>query len=176
MHGFNTSLLAKISPPSGTNNSNTDSVDANKFFDLIDQQLKEHLCLTKLKCLAITSSSNINKSFASYFIKSCALNKDTTVKSKIAIVDIENGDKDIMQQVLSNELVILKLKSTSSANESSVMSELMQHIAKNTDKAAYGKQHIKYALSCAAIDTLLMADTMYRYMHYHKLLMQDHQI
>jgi len=83
-------------------------------------------------------------------------------KGKFLTVHASSGHRHALREVLADEVVVSKLADTKAAGEVRVLNEFYEMLKKEPDRAFYGLKHIVAAAERQAVETLLLADDLFR--------------
>ena len=87
---------------------------------------------------------------------------------KLIVVNTSNVLKSAMDEILKDPKVNYKLQDTKAFKETQILEDFYQVLSKNSNKAAYGKKEINFAIKHSAIDKLLICSSLLRSNDFNK--------
>eukprot|EP00890_Picochlorum_soloecismus_P006742 jgi/Picsp_1/893/NSC_04379-R1_protein pelota homolog len=118
-----------------------------------------------IKCLVIAGPGFAKDSFKE-FLDLEAQRKENKVllqnRSKIVIAAASSPYKHSIKEVLASPEVAVKIKDTKAAQEVQKLADFMHMLASDSARAFYGPGHVFAAHELGAIQTLLLADSLFR--------------
>jgi protein pelota len=87
----------------------------------------------------------------------------TKAKSKFLVVHCSTGHLHSLNEVLKSDDVKAKLADTKFARESRAIDEFYKMMGVDEQRAYYGPKHVVRAAEAGAIGTLLISDSLFRY-------------
>lgn len=144
--------------------SNHDNASV-KFFNICLEAILKHVDFSVIKCLIIASPGFLKEEFSSYMWSEASrlgLRPLLDNKSKIVLAHSSNGHKHAIAEVLKDPELSNKLSDTKSVSEIRVLEQFHSLLMTDPDRAYYGIDHVRYAVSERAVQTLLITDELFR--------------
>jgi len=118
-----------------------------------------------VKCLVIAGPGFAKEQFKEY-LESEAVRRDIRTlienKSKIVLAPASSAYKHALKEVFSAPGIASQIKNTKAARETEVLQEFYKMLAEDPGRAFYGPGHVFAAAELGAIQTLMLADSMFR--------------
>lgn len=152
-------------PRKGKNAIYNRSSAIDKFFDSVLSAWLTHLDIAKLKVLLIASPGFVKDEFFNYAMLEASrrdLKDLVSNKSKIILCHASSGYRHAFQEILTRPELQSRLQHTKAVGEVRTLNSFHDKLNNDPDKAVYGPIHVQFAADMAAIDTLLVTDTLFR--------------
>ncbi|KAL9432041.1 hypothetical protein AB3S75_027118 [Citrus x aurantiifolia] len=137
----------------------------NKFFDSVLHAFLKHVDFNVVRCAVIASPGFTKDQFHRYLLLEAErrqLRRIIANKSRIVIVHTSSGYKHSLREVLDASNVMNLIKETKAAQEVQVLKEFFNMLSNDPTRACYGPKHVEVAHERMAVQTLLIADDLFR--------------
>ncbi|PAV65197.1 hypothetical protein WR25_14523 isoform B [Diploscapter pachys] len=135
------------------------------FFDLISQAFLRHVNFQIVKCVLIASRGFLKEQFVEHLMK-YAENQGKKItaeqRSKFLLTHASSGFKHALKEVLEDPAVSVRLADTKAQSEVKALNQFFELMSTEPDRAYYGYKHVQRAHKGQAIDTLMLADSLFR--------------
>eukprot|EP00056_Hartaetosiga_gracilis_P011716 m.178843 g.178843 ORF g.178843 m.178843 type:complete len:379 (-) comp13561_c0_seq1:2364-3500(-) len=157
--------INKSIPKKRNINESTRDKAVQRFYYLVLEAIQENIDFDVVKVVLIASPGFVKDDFMS-FMSAEAVQKDITVlkenKSKFVSVHSTSGHVHALSEILADEKVQSLLSETKAAKEMRLLDRFLSLMSSDADKAAYGFAHVLYSAQNAAVEHLLIVDTLFR--------------
>jgi len=136
-----------------------------KFYDQIIQAVVRHFNFDVIKCILVASPGFVKDQFLEYmFSQAIKLDQKniTENKSKFLAVHSSSGFKHSLKEVLMDPAVTSRLTDTKATSEVRALESFYSMLQNEPARAFYGIDHVERANDLAAIDTLMITDSLFR--------------
>ncbi|KAL9437276.1 hypothetical protein AB3S75_023183 [Citrus x aurantiifolia] len=137
----------------------------NKFFDSVLHAFLKHVDFNVVRCAVIASPGFTKDQFHRYLLLEAERRQLRPIianKSRIVIVHTSSGYKHSLREVLDASNVMNLIKETKAAQEVKVLKEFFNMLSNDPTRACYGPKHVEVAHERMAVQTLLIADDLFR--------------
>eukprot|EP01104_Vermistella_antarctica_P004533 TRINITY_DN1496_c1_g4_i1.p1 TRINITY_DN1496_c1_g4~~TRINITY_DN1496_c1_g4_i1.p1 ORF type:complete len:440 (+),score=100.63 TRINITY_DN1496_c1_g4_i1:128-1321(+) len=136
-----------------------------RFFENVLQAILRHFDFSVLKGIIVASPGFVKDQFFDYMCAE-AVRRDIKVvtenKSKFLLCHTSTGHKYSLKEVFDDPNVLKKLSNTKAAGEVRALALFYEMLNNDPDRAVYGYGHTAYANEQMAIQTLMVADSLFR--------------
>ncbi|KAI5698118.1 hypothetical protein M8J76_015893 [Diaphorina citri] len=136
-----------------------------RFYDNVMQGILRHVNFDIVKCVLLASPGFVKDKFFEYMFQE-AVKMDNKVllenKSKFLLVHSSSAFKHSLKEILADPTVTSKMQDTKALGEVKVLDLFYSILSSDPSRAFYGYQHVSAANESQAIDTLLIADCLFR--------------
>ena len=142
--------------------------DLAKFYDTVYVSMTRNFDFEALKVILIASPGFVGEALVKYiFDQAVKAYNQVLLKSKpkFLVVHSSSGHIHSLNEILKSPQVMSQLADTKFAKESAALETFFQTLNENTFKACYGPKHVAAALEKSAIATLLISDSLFRYLY-----------
>ncbi|CAI5445811.1 unnamed protein product [Caenorhabditis angaria] len=136
-----------------------------KFYEAVSAAFIRHVDLNIIKCVIIASRGFVKENFMNYLITYADANgkKFTTdQKAKFLLVHSSSGFKHALKEVLETPQVAARLADTKAQAEVKALNQFLELMSTEPERAFYGYNHVSRANNDLAIETLMIADSLFR--------------
>ncbi|KAI3649032.1 hypothetical protein MP228_006886 [Amoeboaphelidium protococcarum] len=141
----------------------------NRFFEQITQGLLRHIRFDIVKVIIIASPGFLKDQFWTYLQAEMARSDNSAVnrplienKAKFLLLHSNSGHKQALGEILADPAIQGRLQDTKYAQEVKILDQFFTTLSESPDKAFYGWNHVRKAADIAAIQYLLISDTLFR--------------
>ncbi|KAI3630251.1 hypothetical protein MIR68_011686 [Amoeboaphelidium protococcarum] len=141
----------------------------NRFFEQIMQGLLRHIRFDIVKVIIIASPGFLKDQFWTYLQAEMARSDHSAAnrplienKSKFLLLHSNSGHKQALGEILADPAIQGRLQDTKYAQEVKILDQFFTTLSESPDKAFYGWNHVRKAADIAAIQYLLISDTLFR--------------
>jgi protein pelota len=137
-----------------------------RFYETIYQSMLRHFDLDNLKVILLASPGFYAASLREHIMAQATLQGLASVlkaKAKFLVVHCSTGHLHALNEVLKSDEVKVKLADTKFARESRAVDEFYKMIGIDEHRAYYGPKHVMRAVEAGAVGTLLISDSLFRF-------------
>lgn len=157
--------IHKAIPRKGANALFNRDTAVKAFFDMVYRAMGEHLKYDMLKAIIIASPGYVKDEFNAFLNLQAMRQDDKPVlenKSKIVLCHASSGHKHALDEVFKRPEVMQRLTKTKAVTEFAMLDEFHAMMRKDDSRAIYGASFVKHACDMAAIEKLLITDSLFR--------------
>ena len=119
-----------------------------------------------IKTLLIAGPGFIKDSFFNYIKQ-----QTTTIDySKIILINCSSAQKQVLQEIMVDPVVISKLKDSKFVQQSTMLKEFYKQLNLDNNTAFYGYDYVKYAIDLNVCKVVMVLDTCLKDLKYLKLV------
>ena len=137
----------------------------NKFMDACFNAILRHVDFSIVKCLVLAGPGFAKDQLKEY-IDAEMVRREARVlienKDKIVLAPASTAYKHSLKEVLSAPGIASRIKDTKAAKETEALQDFFKMLADDPARAFYGPGHVFAAAEMGAIQTLLLADSLFR--------------
>lgn len=136
-----------------------------RFLDAVCTAFARHVNLQIVKCVVVASRGFVKEQFMDHLIQYMdAQGKKLTSeqRGKFMLTHSSSGFKHALKEVLEDPAVALRLADTKAQSEVKALNQFFELMSLEPDRAYYGYNHVTKANEEQAIDTLMLADSLFR--------------
>jgi protein pelota len=136
----------------------------DKFYNGVYQAILK-LPWEQLKVCMIGSPGFVKDDFYKYIVKESIRREDRVLienKHKFLLAKASSGHKHALDEVFADPQIMAQIEDTKVAKEVAVIGQFMRMIDTDPERAYYGYAHVQKAQESLAIDSLLVADQLFR--------------
>lgn len=137
-----------------------------KFFETVLTSIEKNFDFSVIKCLIIASPGFIKDQFTDWVFKFAAQKDEhkflNSHKNKFLMVHSNTGQREALNEVLQDSVVLQKLSNTKAAQEVKALEVFYNTLNTSPDKAFYGYQDVVISNEQKAVETLLITDELFR--------------
>ncbi|ETW05889.1 mRNA surveillance protein pelota, variant 1 [Aphanomyces invadans] len=136
-----------------------------RFYDNIVQSLKRHIDFNLVKCVLLASPGFVKDDFLKYMLDYAIRTDDKVIlenKARFILVHASSGHKHALDEVLADQKVKVQLEDTKAAGDVKCLDTFFEMLHSDQDRAYYGYNHVVRANDQNAVETLLIADSLFR--------------
>ncbi|ETV87215.1 mRNA surveillance protein pelota [Aphanomyces astaci] len=165
--GHMTVIRAKIesSIPRKRPGNTSHAKGVERFYDNIVQSLKRHIDFNLVKCVLVASPGFVKDDFFKYMLEYAVRTDDKVLlenKARFILVHASSGHKHALDEVLADAKVKVQLEDTKAAGDVKCLDTFFEMLHTDQDRAYYGYNHVVRANDQNAVETLLIADSLFR--------------
>ncbi|KAI3634436.1 hypothetical protein MIR68_008040 [Amoeboaphelidium protococcarum] len=141
----------------------------NRFFEQIMQGLLRHIRFDIVKVIIIASPGFLKDQFWTYLQAEMSRSDNSAAnrplienKAKFLLLHSNSGHKQALGEILADPAIQGRLQDTKYAQEVKILDQFFTTLSESPDKAFYGWNHVRKAADIAAIQYLLISDTLFR--------------
>ncbi|EGT45824.1 hypothetical protein CAEBREN_01101 [Caenorhabditis brenneri] len=137
----------------------------DKFYEAVCAAFMRHVDLQVVKCVVVASRGFVKDAFFEHLQKYYEDNGkklSADQKAKFMLTHSSSGFKHALKEVLETPQVAAKLADTKAQGEVKALNQFLGLMSTDPDRAFYGYNHVNQANNELAIDTLLVADSLFR--------------
>ena len=126
-----------------------------------------HFNLETLKVILLASPGFSATSLREHIIAQATLQNNLSIlktKSKFLVVHSSTGHIYSLNEILKSNEVKAKLADTKFARESRAIDEFYKMMGIDENRAYYGPKHVIRAVEAGAVGTLLISDSLFRFL------------
>lgn len=157
--------IQKAIPRKGANALFNRDTAVKSFFEMVYRAMGEHLKFDMLKAIIIASPGYVKDEFNAFLNLQAMRQDDKPVlenKSKIVLCHASSGHKHALDEVFKRPEVMQRLTKTKAVTEFAMLEEFHTMMRKDDSRAIYGASFVKHACDMAAIEKLLITDSLFR--------------
>ncbi|CAJ0942829.1 unnamed protein product, partial [Mesorhabditis belari] len=136
-----------------------------RFLDATAAAFLKHVDFKIVKCCLIASRGFLNQQFMDHLV-AYADNQGkkftSEQKGKFLLAHSSSGFKHSLKEVLEDPNVAARLTDTKAQGEVKALKQFFEYMSIEPDRAYYGYKHVAHANAEQAIETLLIADSLFR--------------
>uniref|UniRef100_A0A1I7TT25 Protein pelota homolog n=1 Tax=Caenorhabditis tropicalis TaxID=1561998 RepID=A0A1I7TT25_9PELO len=136
-----------------------------KFYEAVSAAFMRHVNLQVVKCVIVASRGFVKDAFYQHLQAYADANGKkltTEQKSKFLLTHSSSGFKHALKEVLETPQVAARLADTKAQGEVKALNHFLELLSTEPDRAFYGYSHVNHANQELAIETLLVADSLFR--------------
>ncbi|CAJ0572590.1 unnamed protein product, partial [Mesorhabditis spiculigera] len=136
-----------------------------RFFDALAAAFLKYVDFKVIKCCLIAARGFLNQQFLTHLINFAdGQGKKFTgeQKGKFVLAHASSGFKHALKEVLEDPKVAARLAETKAQGEVKALKQFFDLMANDPDRAYYGYKHVIKANEENAIETLMLADSLFR--------------
>lgn len=136
-----------------------------KFMEAVLAAVIRHVDFTLVKCLVIAGPGFAKEQFREYMEEEAvkrSLSSLMQAKSKVVLAPASSAYKHALKEVLGAPGIASLIKNTKAAREVDALQEFYKMLSEDPARAFYGPGHVFAAAELGAIQTLLLADSLFR--------------
>lgn len=138
-----------------------------RFFAQVLQAIKMHVDFGKIKAILVASPGFVKDQFMKFVKQEVASNKPEMKVigdnlGKFVTAHSSSGFKHALKEVLQSEEMLARLADTKAAQEVAALERFYSVLHEDPDRAFYGLKLVAAAVERAAVDTLLLSDSLFR--------------
>eukprot|EP00741_Cyanophora_paradoxa_P014819 tig00020825_g14295.t1 len=136
-----------------------------KFFEALLRAILQHVNFEIVKCVLVASPGFVKDQFMQFLHEEAqrkGIRELIENKSKFVMCHASSGHKHALREVLSDPAVSSRLSDTKAAGEVRALNSFHEMLSEDPDRAFYGYNHVQKACERGAIQTLLLADSLFR--------------
>ncbi|KAI9150929.1 Translation factor pelota [Blastocladiella emersonii ATCC 22665] len=144
--------------------SNHDKAVA-RFFDQVYQAVLRHIDFAVIKCVLVASPGFLKDQLFEYMISEAVRTENRVLienKAKFLVSHCSSGHKHALTELLQDPGVQARLSDTKFAGETRALDRFHRMLQDDPERAYYGAAHVLHAANLGAIDTLMIADALFR--------------
>ncbi|ORZ34393.1 protein pelota [Catenaria anguillulae PL171] len=137
----------------------------NRFLEQIYQAILRHIDFSVVKCVLVASPGFFKDQLYEYIFAEAVRTDQRALidnKSKFVVAHCSSGHKHALTELLLDPSIQSKLSDTKFAAETRALDRFHKMLQDDPDRACYGATHVLHAANIGAIDTLMIADTLFR--------------
>ncbi|KAJ3361616.1 hypothetical protein GGF31_002208 [Allomyces arbusculus] len=136
-----------------------------KFFEQIYQAILRHIDFSIVKGVLLASPGFLKDQLFEYIFAEAVRTEQRTLienKPKFLVLHCSSGHKHALTELMQDPTVLAKLSDTKFATETRALDRFHRMLQDDPDRAFYGTAHVLKAYELGAIDTLMIADALFR--------------
>ncbi|KAI8056702.1 eRF1 domain 1-domain-containing protein [Syncephalis plumigaleata] len=136
-----------------------------RFYEQVLQGILTHIQLNRVKAVLLASPGFVKDNLFQYLMEQ-AERRDIKIildnKAKFVLAHCSSGHKHALEEVLRQPGMQSHLADTKAASEVKALERFYEALGKDEGRAFYGWDHVNKANERGAIETLLIADNLFR--------------
>ncbi|KAL1452797.1 hypothetical protein WDU94_006992 [Cyamophila willieti] len=136
-----------------------------RFYESVMQGILRHINFDVVKCILLASPGFVKDKFFEYMYAE-AVKTDNKVlfenKSKFMLVHSSSAFKHSLKEILADPVVMTRMQDTKALGEVKVLDQFYSILSSDPSRAFYGYRHVAAANESQAVETLLIADSLFR--------------
>ncbi|CAD6188062.1 unnamed protein product [Caenorhabditis auriculariae] len=139
-----------------------------RFLDAVCSAFLRHVNFQIVKCVLVASRGFIKEQFMEHLVQYAdaqGRKLTTEQRAKFILTHSSSGFKHALKEVLEDPAVANRLADTKAQAEVKALNQFFEYMSTEPDRAFYGYKHVSHANEEQAIETLLLADSLFRAQH-----------
>ena len=137
------------------------------FYKRVGDAIAQHIPLDRIKALLLAGPGHFKEELRLHLLEVKTASKSSDVMSgldlaKIVLVQATGGNRATVQAALADPGVARNLADTRAAGDVAAVEAFFQMMREDETRTAYSYKHVRLALDSAAVDTLMLADDLFR--------------
>lgn len=136
-----------------------------KYFEMIYRTLATKINLDRIKVIILGSPGHLNDDFFKYMMAKAVKEGNDGIqkaRKKFCLVTTTSGHKHALEEALADESIRKRVGDTKAIAELKALEKFKTYLANDDARACYGIGQVTRATDLAAVDTLLVTDSLFR--------------
>lgn len=136
-----------------------------RFYDSVMQGILRHVNFDVVKCILLASPGFVKDKFFEYMFQEAVKSDNKLLienKSKFLLVHSSSAFKHSLKEILADPVAMSKMQDTKALGEVKILDTFYTMLSSDPSRAFYGYRHVAAANEAQAIETLLIADSLFR--------------
>lgn len=135
----------------------------DKFFEAVARAMTQHIRWDVVKCVLIASPGFVKDQFLRFIDTKFPAKELAVYKDRFILCKTSSGHKGALQEVLHDPDIARRVGDTKASAEVRALHDFQMMLQTEPSRAFYGFKHIRAAVDAGAIQTLLVADELFRH-------------